>query len=484
MTMTNLYAPVAEQAARHPEAIALRLGDRAVGYGEFDRMVARAARMLLAQGVGPGDRVAGMLAKSPEALALTLGAFRIGAVYVPVNPGFTEGELDFVLRDAEPALIVTDAPADLPFPNLPLAEMAGHDGPAPDLAPGGDACAAMLYTSGTTGRPKGARMSHRNILDSFTAFNQIWKITDADSFLHVLPTYHAHGLLMAVLCPLYAGAEVVMTARFDIDEVLRLLPGVNAMMAVPTVWGRLADHPGFDGRGLRLATSGSAPLSPELYDRLLAKGVMLADRYGSTEAGMIAANPVGASRRGSVGRVLPGVEMRLTDEAGAPVPAGEIGRIQARGPHVFLGYWRRPELDGGSATADGWFDTGDFGRLDAEGYLSIVGRDKDMIISGGFNVYPREVELALEQSPDIAEAVVFGLPHPDFGEGVAAAVTLAPGATLDEGALRELQARTLAAYKRPKRIFVVEDFPRNGMGKILRKDLAEQFADAFATVQA
>lgn len=482
--MTNLYAPVAEQAARNPDAIALRLGDSAVSYADFDRLVTRAARMLLAHGVGPGDRVAGMLAKSPEALALTLGAFRIGAVYVPVNPGFTQGELDFVLRDSEPALIVTDGPADLAFPTATLSDIAVHHGSAPQTAPGGDACAAMLYTSGTTGRPKGARMSHRNILESFRAFNRIWAISDRDVFLHVLPTYHAHGLLMAVLCPLYAGARIVMTARFDIDEVLRLLPEVNAMMAVPTVWGRLADHPRFDGRGLRLATSGSAPLSPELYDRLLDRGVMLSDRYGSTEAGMIAANPVGASRRGSVGRILPGVEMRLTDDNGAPVPAGAIGRIRARGPHVFLGYWRRPELDATSAMADGWFDTGDFGRLDDEGYLYVVGRDKDMIITGGFNVYPREVELALEQSPDIAEAVVFGVPHPDFGEGVVAAVRLAPGATLDKDALHDLQSRTLAAYKRPKRVFTVEDFPRNGMGKILRKDLAQQFGNAFAPTPA
>jgi malonyl-CoA/methylmalonyl-CoA synthetase len=480
MTERNLYAPVAEQVARNPDAIAMRFGDRQLSYGDFDRLVAQAARMLIAYGIGPDDHVAGMLAKTPEALALTLGAFRIGAVYVPINPAFTEGELDFVLRDAEPSLVVTDEPAELPYPNLLLSEMAQHDGPAPRMSPGEDTCASMLYTSGTTGRPKGARMSHRNILDSFSAFNQIWQITDRDVFLHVLPTYHAHGLLMATLCPLYAGAQIVMTARFDIEEVLRLLPQVNAMMAVPTVWGRLADHPGFDGHGLRLATSGSAPLSPQLYDRLLAKGVMLADRYGSTEAGMIAANPTGASRRGSVGRVLPGVEMRLADENGAPVQQGEIGRIQARGPHVFLGYWRRPELDGQSATADGWFDTGDFGKLDDEDYLYIVGRDKDMIISGGFNVYPREVELALEQSPDIAEAVVFGVPHRDFGEGVVAALKLVPGASLGEDALRQLQARTLAPYKRPKRLFVVEEFPRNGMGKILRKELALQFEEAFA----
>jgi malonyl-CoA/methylmalonyl-CoA synthetase len=256
------------------------------------------------------------------------------------------------------------------------------------------------------------------------------------------------------------------------------------MMAVPTIWGRLADHPGFNretARTLRLATSGSAPLSPALYDRLKEEaGVVLLDRYGSTEAGMVAANPVGRSKRASVGQVLGGVDLRITGASGAPAAPGEAGRIQVKGANVFFGYWNRPELDAQTWTEDGYFDTGDFGIVDEEGYLTIVGRDKDMIISGGFNVYPREIEIALEEIDGVAEAAVFGVPHADFGEGVVAAVIAEPGVSLDPASLATELAGRLTAYKRPKVIRIVEEFPRNPMGKLLRKDLSDEFADVFA----
>jgi malonyl-CoA/methylmalonyl-CoA synthetase len=289
--------------------------------------------------------------------------------------------------------------------------------------------------------------------------------------------------MMATLCPLFAGATTVMMSKFDVEEVLRRLPDSTAMMAVPTIWGRLADHPGFNretARTLRLATSGSAPLSPTLYDRLKDEaGVVLLDRYGSTEAGMVAANPVGRSKRASVGQVLGGVEVRIADASGLPAEPGEAGRVQVKGANVFFGYWNRPELDAQTWTVDGYFDTGDFGILDEEGYLTIVGRDKDMIISGGFNVYPREIEIALEEIDGVAEAAAFGVPHPDFGEGVVAAVIAEPGVQLDPASLATELAGRLTAYKRPKVIRIVDEFPRNPMGKLLRKELSEEFVNVF-----
>lgn len=484
----NIWDLIAVQCAAQPERRAITFEGREISYGALAEMVAALARGLRAQNIGPGDRVAGMVDKSPEGLALTFAVFRIGAVYVPVNPGFSAAEATTILEDAAPALLVTDtARGALPGPrSLPLAELAAAGAgsePLPATAPGGTAPCAMLFTSGTTGRPKGARISHRNMCATFTAFNAMWQITGADRLLHVLPTFHAHGLLMATLCPLFAGGEIVLLPKFDIDRVVALLPSVSVLMAVPTIYSRLVGHPGFTAescRALRLATSGSAPLSPDLFDTVKARtGLTLTDRYGSTEAGMVAANPAGAERRGSVGRPLPGVEIRLSDPEGRAVGQGQIGSIHVRSPHVFHGYWNRPDLDGAGLQQGGWFDTGDLGRFDDDGYLYIVGRNKDMIISGGFNIYPREIELALEACPGVAEAAVFGVPHPDFGEGVVAVVRLHPGAAGDTAVLGAELRTSLASYKRPKAIFLRDAIPRNELGKIQKPLLSEMYSATF-----
>ncbi len=485
METINIHDLVAASIDARGDAPAVEDGGRVSGYRALGALVDRLAAGLVAEGVEPGQRVAAAMSKSAEGIALFLAVVRIGAVYIPINPGFTPREIANVLDDAAPALVLSDLAAfqSVCAPARPLDTLASPSGQTAATAPGGARPAAMLFTSGTTGRPKGALMTHAALVNTFVEFNRIWEITASDRFLHVLPTFHAHGLMMATLCPLFAGASIVLLGKFDLDAVLRLLPSITAMMAVPTIWSRLAEDARFDReatRGLRLATSGSAPLSPQLYDRVAElTGIHLLDRYGSTEAGMVAANPVSRPRRASVGQVLRGVELRVAEADGGPVAPGAVGRVQVRGANVFAGYWNRPELDAETWTADGYFDTGDFGILDADGYLTIVGRDKDMIISGGFNVYPREIEIALEEIDGVAEAAVFGVPHPDFGEGVVAAVVPQPGATLDPDTIARDVASRLTAYKRPKAIRVVPEFPRNPMGKVLRKDLTDRFADAF-----
>lgn len=479
----NIWDLIAGRVAETPDRTAMTFGDRTLSYADLDRLVSTLSAGLDQAGVAEGDRIAAKVGKSPEGLALALAAVRIGAIYVPVNPTFGKIETRTVLDDAKPRIVVTDtALADGLPAAVTLAELQDTAAAAPPVTGKGTQPCGMLYTSGTTGRPKGALISHRNMCATFTAFNRMWGITATDRLLHVLPTYHAHGLFMATLCPLFAGAEIVLLPKFDIDRVIALLPEVTVLMAVPTIHSRLVQHEGFTReacRNLRLVTSGSAPLSPELFQQIAARtGITLTDRYGSTEAGMITANPAGRERLGSVGKPLPGVEMRLTTPEG-DAGIGTPGRILVRSPHVFLGYWNRPELDGKDVLPGGWFDTGDIGQFDEDGYLFIVGRDKDMIISGGFNVYPREVEIALETCAGVAEAAVFGLPHPDFGEGVAAAICPDKGGRIETDiVMKELEER-LASYKRPKIIFIRGALPRNELGKVLKPALMQEYQGAF-----
>lgn len=474
---------------RMPDQCAFVTDDGQMTYAVFGALVDSAAHGLTRQGVKPGDRVAAKVSKSVEGVALFYATLKIGAIYVPVNPGFTAEETAWILSDAEPTLTIADGPEEVEA----LARAGGDtkaialrrcDGQAAILEPElGSAqkvsavttdAAAMLYTSGTTGRPKGAIMSHKGIVRTFTSINRKWRIDSRDRLLHVLPTYHAHGLIMATACPLFAGATIILMPKFDLDAMVAKLEDSTLVMAVPTIYRRMLEHPEFTRekcRSLRLLACGSAPLSADLFDAVHNRtGLSIVERYASTESGMIAANPADAPRRGSVGQVLDGMEMRLADENDRPVGAGEIGRIQARGAHVFLGYWRRSQLAADSMTGDGYFSTGDLGRLDDEGYLYIVGRETEMIISGGYNVYPREVELALEQVAGVDEAAVFAIDHPDYGEAVAAAVSLDDPCLTEETILADLRMR-LTGYKCPKRIIVVDKIPRNELGKILKAGL-------------
>lgn len=483
----------------------LRTGEgRVFSYGDLLADSARFANALSELGVQTGDRVAVQVEKSPEALMLYLGVIRAGAVFLPLNTAYTAAEVAYFLGDAEPALAVC-RPEDLEQTKkiagetgVPRVETLGADsdgslmahfkaaGTASDDVPReADDLAAILYTSGTTGRSKGAMLTHRNLASNAQALAETWRFTARDTLLHALPIFHTHGLFTATNTLLYAGGSMIFLPRFDVDTVLRLLPEATAMMGVPTFYSRLLQSEALTRElvaHIRVFISGSAPLSPEVHAEFEKRtGHAIVERYGMTETGMNTSNPYdGARRAGTVGFPLPGVEIRVADpETGAPLPDGEVGMIEIRGPNVFKGYWGMPEKTAEEFRGDGFFISGDLGMIDAQGYLNIVGRDKDLIISGGFNVYPAEVEAAIDAVPGIAESAVIGVPHPDFGEGVTAVVARQNGATVDEETILERLAGELAKFKQPKRVFFVEALPRNAMGKIQKKNLRETYKDAY-----
>lgn len=449
-----------------------RPGLAVISYAELLARSGAMAAALQARGLAAGDRVVVQVEKSVEALFLYLACLRAGLVYVPVNPGATATERDYFVGDAEPALVVD---ADV------LASLAGARD-APDF---GDTpreakdLAAILYTSGTTGRSKGAMLSHGNLAANARTLIEAWAFTAEDRLIHALPIFHVHGLFVATHCALGAGAQMLWLPGFDADTILAELPNSTVLMGVPTFYTRLLARPELTpalAASMRLFVSGSAPLPAETHRAFeAAAGHRILERYGMTETGMLASNPyVGARVAGSVGPPLPGVAIRIA------APDGEgVGGIEVQGPNVFCGYWRMPEKTAEEFTADGWFKTGDLGRFDEAGYLSIVGRAKDLIISGGFNVYPAEVEGAIEGLPGVGEVAVIGVPHPDFGEGVVAVLAPKPGTSLDRDTIAAALRDTLGAYKRPKAIEIVAALPRNAMGKIEKAALRREYAGLF-----
>ncbi|WP_158808831.1 malonyl-CoA synthase [Beijerinckia sp. L45] len=471
-------------------------------------MLARSAQManaLVALGVAPGDRVAAQIEKSPEGLMLYLGAIRAGAVFLPLNTAYTTGELDYFLRDAEPTVFVCDPARHKAIAALAkdcgvaAAETLGPDGRGslydlaqtqPDTvaevprAP--DDLAAILYTSGTTGRSKGAMLTHANLVSNAEALVEIWRFTAADRLLHALPVYHTHGLFVATNVVLFSGASMLFLPKFDAGEIISEMPGATTMMGVPTFYTRLLDRPDFTtetARTIRLFTSGSAPLLAETHRDWFARtGHAILERYGMTETNMSTSNPYKGDRRaGTVGFPLPGVALRVVDpETGVSVAAGAIGMLEVKGPNVFKGYWRNPEKTAAEFRPDGFFITGDLCQVDPDGYLHIVGRGKDLIITGGFNVYPKELELEIDAISGVLESAVIGLPHKDFGEGVAAVVVLQPGAGLDETAVQGALHGRLAKFKLPKRVFFLSELPRNAMGKVQKNALRDQYKATFA----
>lgn len=437
-----------------------------ISYGALESAASRVASRLIAEDVKPGDRVVLQAEKSPEAVMIYLGVLKAGAVFVPLNSAYTKSEVDYFLADASPKIFITDPPAFVREAEgaEPLAQSAPRE--AGDLA-------SLIYTSGTTGRSKGAMLSHGNLAENALALHAAWGFTPKDVLLHALPVFHVHGLFVALHCALLSGAPMIWLPKFTDAEVLAGLEGATVMMGVPTFYTRLLANPSFTRKsagGVRLFISGSAPLLPSTFAEFEQRtGQRILERYGMSEAVIITSNSLDGDRiAGSVGFPLPGVELRI---AGGE----ETGVIQIRGPSVFSAYWRMPEKTAEEFTADGFFITGDVGRVDPDGRVWISGRAKDLIISGGYNVYPKEVELVLDGLAGITESAVIGLPHPDFGEGVVAICT----GQGEEAAIVAAARQQLAAFKAPKRVLFVADLPRNAMGKVQKNLLRQTYADLF-----
>ena len=500
----NLFDLIAAQAPP-PEKLALETCDAtALTYGELFERSARAAHALVGLGVRPGDRVAAQIEKSTDAIVVALACLRAGAVLVPLNTAYTLVELEYFLSDAEPALTLCRPDWLGPVRTLAhklrlrgveslgvardgtFAEKIAAASPVFETVPRmSDDLAAILYTSGTTGRSKGAMLTHENLSSNALTLIDCWRFTSADRLIHALPVFHTHGLFVAVNVALLSGATMIYMNRFDPDAVIGAMPEATSLMGVPTFYTRLLDHPGLSRNacaGMRLFVSGSAPLLAETHVAWRERtGFSILERYGMTETNMITSNPYEGERRpGTVGFALPGVSVRIADpDSGAPVPAGEVGVIEVKGPNVFAGYWRMPEKTAQEFRADGYFITGDLARVDADGYIHIVGRAKDLVISGGFNVYPKEVESEIDAIDGVLESAVFGAPHPDFGEGVTAVVVPRPGAALTESAILAALGGRLAKFKVPKCVIVVESLPRNAMGKVQKAALREAHKDIY-----
>ena len=494
----NFYTAVATSIDAGPERVFLETDDGKTHVrADLARESARFARRLIEAGAVRGDRVAVQVEKSPACLFLYLGCLRAGLVYLPLNTAYQRSELMYFLQDAQPSIVVCkpesiDLMRELSAAGTQVltldAEGRGSlaDGAAAlpsefvtvDSAP--DDVAVILYTSGTTGRSKGAMVTHRNLLSNARALIDCWGFSERDVLLHALPVFHIHGLFVANHCALLSGARLLWHRKFDPALVLRDLPRATVMMGVPTFYTRLLAQPQFDRevcRNMRLFISGSAPLLLETFKDFQARsGHTILERYGMSEAGMICSNPLDAQRRGgSVGFPLPGVSVRVANEQDLPLTHNEVGGIQVKGDNVFAGYWHMPEKTREEFTADGYFRTGDVGTFDGDGYVSIVGRAKDLIISGGYNVYPKEIELALDALPGVAESAVIGVPHLDFGEAVAAVVVARKDAKLDPAAMIAELKKNFANYKVPKQVHVVEDLPRNAMGKVQKALLRERY---------
>jgi malonyl-CoA/methylmalonyl-CoA synthetase len=480
-------------------------GGRTVTYKALADDVGRMANGLVKLGIKPGDRVMVQVEKSIENVVLYLASLKTGAVYNPLNTAYMPAELEYFIGDAEPTVIV--------MPKAQLAKIektatahkvsalmnmeADGSGSLVDLARqqpashvtvprADDDLASLLYTSGTTGRSKGAMLTHLNLSSNAQVLHKVWEFRKGDVLLHALPIFHTHGLFVALHTAFLNGSKMHWLTRFDLDAVLKLLPQSTVMMGVPTFYTRLLGTPAFTKdhcKSMRLFISGSAPLLAETHQEFEARtGMRILERYGMTEAGMITSNPYADGGRiaGSVGYALPGIELRIAEPDGRVLTANEVGVLEMRGPNLFKGYWRNPEKTKEDFRDDGYFITGDLSTMDPDGRVTIVGRAKDLIISGGFNVYPKEIETEINALPGVGESAVLGVPHPDFGEGVIAVITPAVGATPppEEAIIAALNQR-LAKFKCPKRVFTLPELPRNAMGKVQKADLRARYGDLF-----
>lgn len=501
----NLYALLESAFPNDPERLVFETpGGDTVRYAELDGIVSQYANALAGLGVEPGDRITVQVEKSLPNVYLYLAALKCGAVFNPLNTAYTAAEVDYFVGDARPKVVVCDPGVEEPIRDLAAAHGVGHvstldrngggslaqlagaqDHHCDTVERGPDDLAALVYTSGTTGRSKGAMLSHDNLASNARTLHELWRFEPGDVLIHALPIFHVHGLYVALNTSFLNGSKMIWLPKFDADTVLGLLPSSTVLMGVPTFYTRLLADQRLTPelcRNMRLFISGSAPLLAETHTEFeLRTGHRILERYGMTEAGMITSNPYDGERiAGTVGHPLPAVSVRVADDGGAELPHGEIGILEIKGPNVFKGYWGMPDKTAEEFRDDGYFITGDMAVQDDSGRVSIVGRGKDLIISGGFNVYPKEIETELDRLGGVAESAVVGVPHPDFGEGVIAVVTRNAGdGELDEtGLIAELGTR-LAKFKVPKRIYEVDALPRNTMGKVQKAELRKAYADTF-----
>ena len=470
-------------------------GGRCWSYAELVELSGRFANLLQVAGVVPGDRIAVQVQKSAEAIALYLATVRAGAVFLPLNTAYTGAEVGYFLDDAEPAVFVCDSARESEFEGID-AKLYSLDGDGSgsftaaaesqpvafdNSARTADDLVAILYTSGTTGVSKGAMLSHDNLLSNALTLADYWQFSSDDVLLHALPIFHTHGLFVATNIMLAVGGSMIFLARFDVEQMLAQLPRVTSMMGVPTFYTRLLADERFERElvaHMRLFVSGSAPMLPETHIQFEERtGQRILERYGMTETNMNTSNPYHGERRvGSVGFALPGVEVRISDpETAQELAPGETGMIEVRGPNVFLGYWRKPEKTELELRANGYFITGDLGKIDADGYVFIVGREKDLIISGGYNIYPKQIETEIDALDGVLESAVFGVQHADLGEAVAVAVVALPGHEIDSGQLISALEPRLARFKLPREVFVLDELPRNAMGKVQKNSLRKRY---------
>jgi malonyl-CoA/methylmalonyl-CoA synthetase len=480
------------------------LGGTRISYGDLIGQAGRIANVLVEGGVKPGDRVAAQTEKSVPGLVLYLATVRAGAVYLPLNTAYTLNELEYFLTDAEPSMVVCDPSKAEGIGAIAakigarvmtlgadgkgsLTEAAGKARPEfTTVARANDDLAAILYTSGTTGRSKGAMLTHDNLASNSFSLVDYWRFTDKDVLIHALPIYHTHGLFVASNVTLFARASMIFLPKFDPETIIKLMSRATVMMGVPTFYTRLLQSPALTreaARHMRLFISGSAPLLADTHREWSARtGFAILERYGMTETNMNTSNPYDGDRvPGAVGRALPGVSVRVTDpETGKEIARDTIGMIEVKGPNVFKGYWRMPEKTRAEFRNDGFFITGDLGKIDADGYVHILGRGKDLVISGGFNVYPKEIESEIDAMPGVIESAVIGVPHADFGEGVTAVVVCTKDAKVDEASVLKALDGRLAKFKMPKRVFVVDELPRNAMGKVQKNILRDTYGKIYA----
>ena len=472
-------------------------------YSDLFAFSSQLAGVLVDHGVKPGDRVAVQVEKSVPALVLYLASLRAGAVYLPLNTAYTLAELDYFISDSEPSVIVCDPSSAAGIGTLAqkvgakvltldpsgvgsLTELAASQPrDFSTVSRAGDDLAAILYTSGTTGRSKGAMLTHDNLFSNASTLVDYWRFQSSDVLIHALPIYHTHGLFVASNVTFFSGASMIFLPKLDPDRIMNLMERATALMGVPTFYVRLLQHPGLNKdavRNMRLFVSGSAPLLADTHREWQSRtGHAILERYGMTETNMNTSNPYEGDRvPGAVGFPLPSVSVRITDPEGADILGPEqIGMIEVKGPNVFKGYWRMPEKTAAEFKPDGFFITGDLGKIDSRGYVHIVGRGKDLIITGGFNVYPKEIETEIDSMPGVFESAVIGVPHPDFGEGVTAVVVRTKAESIDEKAIILALQDRLAKFKQPKKIIFMEDLPRNTMGKVQKNVLRDQFAKLY-----